>query len=33
VLERAKQSNDLAGVYDLLSKWRHTVYTEMRDPG
>src|SRR6266545_7949362 len=33
VLERAKQSKDLAGVYDLLTKWRHTAYTEMRDPG
>jgi Family of unknown function (DUF6247) len=33
VLERAKQSKDLAGVHDLLNKWRHTAYTEMRDPG
>jgi hypothetical protein len=33
VLERAKQSKDLAGVQDLLSKWRHTAYLEMRDPG
>jgi hypothetical protein len=33
VLERAKQSKDLAGVHDLLSKWQHTAYMEMRDPG
>lgn len=33
VLERAKQSQDLAGVHDLLNKWRHTAYLEMRDPG
>ncbi len=33
VLERAKQSKDLAGVHDLLNKWRHTAYLEMRDPG
>jgi hypothetical protein len=33
VLERAKQSKELAGVQDLLSKWRHTAYLEMRDPG
>ncbi|MGH3934593.1 MAG: DUF6247 family protein [Pseudonocardiaceae bacterium] len=33
VLEHAKQSKDLAGVHDLLTKWRHTAYLEMRDPG
>lgn len=33
VLERAKQSQDLAGVHDLLAKWRHTAYREMREPG
>ena len=33
VLERAKQSKDLAEVHDLLNKWRHTAYMEMRDPG
>jgi hypothetical protein len=33
VLERAKQSKNLAGVHDMLSKWRHTAYLEMRDPG
>jgi hypothetical protein len=33
VLEHAKQSKDLAEVHDLLNKWRHTAYMEMRDPG
>jgi Family of unknown function (DUF6247) len=33
VLERAKQSKDLTEVHDLLTKWRHTAYMEMRDPG
>lgn len=33
VLERAKQSKDLAGVHDLLGKWRHIAYREMREPG
>ncbi|MGH4008576.1 MAG: DUF6247 family protein [Pseudonocardiaceae bacterium] len=33
VLEHAKQSKDLDGVHELLNKWRHTVYMEMRDPG
>jgi hypothetical protein len=33
VLERAKQSKDLTGVHDLLNKWRHTAYLEMRAPG
>jgi Family of unknown function (DUF6247) len=33
VLERAKRSQELAGVHDLLAKWRHTAYLEMRDPG
>ena len=33
VLERAKQSKDLGGVHDMLSKWQHTAYLEMRDPG
>ncbi len=33
VLERAKQSKDLAWVHDLLNKWRHTAYMETRDPG
>ena len=33
VLERAKQSKNLATVHDMLSKWRHIAYLEMRDPG
>lgn len=33
VLEQAKASKDLAGVHQLLRKWRHVAYAEMRDPG
>lgn len=33
VLERAKQSQDLSGVAELLGKWRHIAYREMREPG
>ncbi len=33
VLERAKQTKDLAGVHDLLNKWRHLAYAELREPG
>jgi hypothetical protein len=33
VLERAKRSQELAGVHDLLAKWRHIAYLEMRDLG
>jgi uncharacterized protein DUF6247 len=33
VLERAKRSQELARVHDLLAKWRHIAYLEMRDPG
>ncbi|WP_123746917.1 DUF6247 family protein [Saccharothrix texasensis] len=33
VLERAKVSKDLAGIRDLLGKWRHIAYGELRDPG
>jgi hypothetical protein len=33
VLDRVKQSQDLAELHDLLAKWRHTAYMEMRDPG
>lgn len=32
-LERAKQTKDLAGVHDLLNKWRHLAYAELREPG
>ena len=33
VLDRVKQSKDLADLQELLNKWRHTVYMEMREPG
>lgn len=33
VLERVKQSQDLADLHELLDKWRHTAYLEMREPG
>lgn len=33
VLERARRSQELAGVHDLLAKWRHIAHLELRDPG
>ncbi|MGH3799645.1 MAG: DUF6247 family protein [Pseudonocardiaceae bacterium] len=33
VLDKAKQTKDLAGVHKLLHKWRYVAYAEMRDPG
>jgi hypothetical protein len=33
VLERAKQSKDLAGVHEFLRKWQHIAHTEATDPG
>ncbi len=33
VLDRVKQSRDLADLHELLNKWRHTAYMELRDPG
>lgn len=33
VLEVAKQSKDLAGVRELLAKWRVFAYQELREPG
>lgn len=33
VLDRVKQSKDLADLHELLNKWRHIAYAEMRDPG
>lgn len=33
VLEAAKQSKDLAGVGELLAKWRAFAYQELREPG
>jgi len=33
VLDRVKQPKDLADLHELLNKWRHTAYLEMREPG
>lgn len=33
VLECAKQTKDLAGVHDLLNKWRHLAYAELTESG
>ncbi len=33
VLDRAKASKDLADVHNLLQKWRHLAYAELRAPG
>lgn len=33
VLDRVKESKDLTNLHDLLNKWRHTAYMEMRNPG
>ncbi|MGH3624369.1 MAG: DUF6247 family protein [Sciscionella sp.] len=33
VLDRAKQTKDLTPVHDLLAKWRHFAYAELKDPG
>lgn len=33
VLDQVKQSKDLANLHELLNKWRHIVYLEMREPG
>lgn len=33
VLDRVKQSKDLADLHELLNKWRHIAYAETRDPG
>ena len=33
VLEEAKQTHSLAGVQDLLAKWRLMAYTELKRPG
>ncbi len=32
-LEEAKRAKDLVGVFELLGKWRHIAYRELRDPG
>ncbi|MGI8816444.1 MAG: DUF6247 family protein [Pseudonocardia sp.] len=33
VLDRVTQARDLADLHELLNKWRHTAYMELRDPG
>jgi hypothetical protein len=33
VLEQAKATKDLAGIRDLLEKWRHFAYAELVEPG
>lgn len=33
VLDEAKQAKDLAPVHDLLHKWRHFAYAELKNPG
>jgi hypothetical protein len=33
VLEAAKQSKNLAGVHELLGKWRFIAHAELTDPG
>lgn len=33
VLEAAKASQDLAGVHELLGKWRFVAHQELKDPG
>jgi len=33
VLDKAKASKDLAPVHELLAKWRHFAYAELKDPG
>jgi len=33
VLDRAKLCKSIAGVHDMLHKWRHVAFGEMRNPG
>ncbi|SFQ05957.1 hypothetical protein SAMN05421810_104339 [Amycolatopsis arida] len=33
VLERAKRDKTITGVHDMLHKWRHLAYRELKDPG
>ncbi|MGH3873256.1 MAG: DUF6247 family protein [Pseudonocardiaceae bacterium] len=33
VLDEAKQTKDLAPVHELLHKWRHFSYAELKSPG
>ncbi|MGH3771267.1 MAG: DUF6247 family protein [Pseudonocardiaceae bacterium] len=33
VLDEAKQAKDLTPVHELLRKWRHFAYAEVKNPG
>ncbi|MEV4129528.1 DUF6247 family protein [Nocardia sp. NPDC049707] len=33
VLDGAKNSKELSGILELLTKWRHIAFTEVREPG
>jgi uncharacterized protein DUF6247 len=33
VLDQAKRDQDLEPVHDLLAKWRHFAYAELKAPG
>jgi Family of unknown function (DUF6247) len=33
VLDRVEQSRNLGDLHELLNKWQHIVYMEMREPG
>lgn len=33
VLDRAKLARDLAPIHELLNKWRHFAYAELKEPG
>jgi hypothetical protein len=33
VMEEARRSHDLAGIEQLLLKWRQLAYSELKDPG
>ncbi len=33
VLDKAKISKNLTPVHELLGKWRHVAYAELKDPG
>jgi hypothetical protein len=33
VMDEAKRYHSLAGVHDLLAKWRLFAYAELKDPG
>jgi hypothetical protein len=33
VLDEAKQTHNLGGLEQLLLKWRHMAYAELKDPG